>query len=92
MFHYFREFQACIELEMGEVCVISWLVYFILVLLVSKLSLHHARFESNLMMRVKKSNPRQIFMILRRRQVSLMDQSLVVCLFTSGITLSIFIL
>ena len=29
---------------MAEVSVINWLVYFILVLIVSKLSLHHARY------------------------------------------------
>ena len=40
---------------------------------------------------LNKVKPRQIFLILRRRQVSLMDQSLVVCLATSGIKLPTFI-
>ena len=75
-----------------EVSVFSWLLYFLLALLVSTLSLHQTRCESNLQIRKsKKGKTRQIFLILRRRQVSLMDQSLVVCLATSGIALSTFI-
>ena len=93
---------------MAEVFVVTWIAYFSLVLIVSKLSLHKARFASI-------SNPhivcmshimliyciyfkvgtswefRKIFLIARRREVSLMDQSLVVCLLTSGIASLIFL-
>ena len=108
-------FRVCLESEMAEVSVVNWICYFLLVLLVARLSLHQARYESLLVMKVKVkggtavsgksswlslilwnfhfdtfilslSHVRQIFLILRRRQVSLMDQSLVVCLIASGIS------
>ena len=48
----FRAFKVCLESKMSDkVSVFSWLVYFLLVLLVSRLSLHHTRYESNLQMR-----------------------------------------
>ena len=51
----FRAFKVCLESKMSEeVSVFSWLVYFLLVLLVSRLSLHHTRYESNLQMRKSK--------------------------------------
>ena len=34
---------VCLETRMGEVCVINWIFYFVLVFLVSRLSLHHAK-------------------------------------------------
>ena len=43
--YFFRELvKVFLGMEMAEVSVINWLVYFILVLIVSKLSLHHARY------------------------------------------------
>ena len=86
---------------MAEVFVVTWIAYFSLVLIVSKLSLHKARFASifnphivcmsHIMLiyciyfKVGTSwEFRKIFLIARRREVSLMDQSLVVCLLTSG--------